>query len=177
MTKSGAFVIINKSIRRLSQAVRQRSAKPSFPGPIPGGASNRKSQPTGLAFSVGGASLFIARAPCACARDPVRIRHPKICKLACKAKGVRIFTEGEIPGILFRKSHPTGMLFCFGGASPFIDRAPRAGARDPVRIRRRQCLPPYSRYINLMPMLSPGAKAFLYVARLQGEGCANIHRR
>ena len=30
-------------IRRHSQAVRQRSAKPLFPGPIPGGASKKKS--------------------------------------------------------------------------------------------------------------------------------------
>ena len=122
--------------------------------------ANRKSQPTGLAFSVGGASLFIARAPCARARDPVRIRHPKICKLACKAKGARIFTEGEIPGILFRKSQPIGMLFCFGGASLFIARAPCARARDPVRIRRRQCLPPYSRSINLMPMTLTRSQGF-----------------
>ena len=31
-------------IRRHSQAVRQRSAKPSFPGPIPGGASKNPAQ-------------------------------------------------------------------------------------------------------------------------------------
>ena len=52
------------------------------------------------------------------------------------------------------------MLFCFGDASPFIDRAPCACARDPVRIRRRQCLPPYSRYINLMPMTLTRSQGF-----------------
>ena len=38
------------SKRRHSQAVRQRTANPRFPGPIPGGASKRKSTPTGVLF-------------------------------------------------------------------------------------------------------------------------------
>ena len=39
-------------IRRHSQAVRQRSAKPLFPGPIPGGASKKKSRVSGFFFLV-----------------------------------------------------------------------------------------------------------------------------
>ena len=41
----------SKLIWRYSQEVRQRSAKPLFPGPIPGGAS-RKNLTTGEVFSM-----------------------------------------------------------------------------------------------------------------------------
>ena len=43
--------------------------------------------------------------------EPVRIRRPEICKLACKAKGERIFTEGEIPGSDFENSFLHSSLF------------------------------------------------------------------
>jgi len=39
-----------------------------------------------------------AHAPSICsANASVRIRRPKICKLACKAQGARIFAKGEYP--------------------------------------------------------------------------------
>ena len=38
-------IILPFEKRRHSQAVRQRSAKPLFPGPIPGGASKKKTSP------------------------------------------------------------------------------------------------------------------------------------
>ena len=41
---------VRNFIRRHSQAVRQRSAKPLFPGPIPGGASKKKSRASGFFF-------------------------------------------------------------------------------------------------------------------------------
>ena len=151
-----SYPIFNK-IRRHSQAVRQRSAKPS--SPVRFRVAPPAEKPTHrVGFSVGGATLlsialvaqgaanrfafaarrsasslarrrasefspevkfrvyskrkadpsgrlfcwrrhpFIDRARRARRGEPVRIRRPEICKLACKAKGERIFTKGEIPG-------------------------------------------------------------------------------
>ena len=40
------------------------------------------------------------------ARNPVRIRRPKIGELAHQAQGVRIFAEGEIPGAREEQAPP-----------------------------------------------------------------------
>lgn len=50
-----------------------------------------------MPFVLAGVARF-CRAFAPVANASVRIRRPEICKLACKAKGERIFTEGEIPG-------------------------------------------------------------------------------
>ena len=157
----GFRTLFFNKIRRHSQAVRQRSAKPSSPVRFRVAPPTEK-HPNGC-FSVGGATLlsivlvaqsaanrfafavrrsasslarrrasesspkvkfrdysnrkapewvlfcwrrhpFIDRARRAKRGKPVRIRRPEICKLACKAKGERIFTEGEIPGSDFENS-------------------------------------------------------------------------
>ena len=59
------------------------------------------------AFCFGGATPSSSRAPHAAgARNPVRIRRPKIGELAHQAQGVRIFAEGEIPGAREEQAPP-----------------------------------------------------------------------
>ena len=59
------------------------------------------------AFCFGRATHEAHPAPHAAgARNPVRIRRPKIGELAHQAQGVRIFAEGEIPGAREEQAPP-----------------------------------------------------------------------
>ena len=67
-SRSGHEVKIHRVrnfIRRHSQVVRQRSAKPLFPGSNPGGASKRKTHPIGCVFLL---DVLCTRDPTALAR-------------------------------------------------------------------------------------------------------------
>lgn len=86
-------------IRRHSQAVRQRSAKPSSPVRFRVAPPNESTRPAGRVLSFGRATHANRQAPrTAGARVPVRIRRSEIEKLAFQAESTRIFAKGEIPG-------------------------------------------------------------------------------
>ncbi len=84
--------------RRSASSLARRRASESSPKVKFRDYSKRKADPMGRLFCWR-RHPFIDRARRAKRGEPVRIRRPEICKLACKAKGERIFTEGEIPGL------------------------------------------------------------------------------
>ena len=126
---------LKKQIWRHSQAVRQRSAKPSSPVRFRVAPPNKGPHPTGWGPLFGRVTHANRPAPSAAgAREPVRIRRSEIEKLAFQAESVRIFANGEIPG---------GALldggFCLGVLRTQIDqhRAPQArGIRFAFAARR-----------------------------------------
>ena len=86
-----------RSIRRHSQAVRQRSAKPS--SPVRFRVAPPRKGHLRVSFLRWRRHSFIGSAPCRhAARNPVRICRSEIDKLACQAESVQIFAFGEIPG-------------------------------------------------------------------------------
>ncbi len=85
------------TIRRHSQAVRQRSAKPS--SPVRFRVAPPRKGHLRVSFLRWRRHSFIGSAPCRhAARNPVRICRSEIDKLACQAESVQIFAFGEIPG-------------------------------------------------------------------------------
>ena len=101
-------------IWRRSQAVRQRSAKPLFPGPIPGGASNERSNPIGLLFLfVGGVTPSSSRAlPLQAAESGSH--SPPEDRGACSpgVERANIRTKREIPET-WRRSYNSSLPSCF----------------------------------------------------------------
>ena len=73
--------------------------------------ARERSTPNGVLFSFfGGATPSSNRALRAFgAQNPVRIRRPKIDKLACQAQGARILAKGEIPGAREEQAPPLSL--------------------------------------------------------------------
>ena len=81
----------------MAQLVEHILGKDEVPSSNLGSSSKKRSNPFGLLFFVSWSCYPIRIRISRNARNPVRIRHPKIAKLAWQAKGARIFAS-RIPG-------------------------------------------------------------------------------
>jgi hypothetical protein len=84
-----------------------------------------------------GHSSIRSRSTRKAARNGVRIRRSEFDKLACQAKSVRIFAEGEYP-VAFLLGRQSATFFFWLGHSSIRSRSARGAARNGVRIRRSE---------------------------------------
>ena len=121
------MVIIYHVVVGHRQAVRHQTLTLTFPGFESLCPSHKKRTPIGVLFLCPRHSPVRSRSAREAARNGVRIRRSELDKLACQAKSVRIFAEGEYP-VAFLLGRQSASFFCARGTAPF-DHAPPAKRR------------------------------------------------
>ena len=107
----------------MAQLVEHILGKDEVPSSNLGSSSKTRNHPFGWFFVL--ESLLAIRIRFSrSARKPVRIRHPKIAKLAWQAKGARIFASANTWGFLFLATHSGGFLFWSRSSRYSLQRIP-----------------------------------------------------
>ena len=105
----------------LAQLVEHMLGKHEVSGPNPDSSSNIKKHPIGVLFYVGAPILSMRSGR---GTRPVRIRRPKIDKLACQAQGARILAQ-RVSG----KNNPSVILLAQNATSLYTREAQKENER------------------------------------------------
>ena len=124
----GFRTLFFNKIRRHSQAVRQRSAKPSSPVRFRVAPPTEK-HPFGC-FSVGGATLLSIALVAQSAANRFAFATRRSASSLARRRGSESSSKVKFRVYSKRKADPSGRLFCWR-RHPFIDRARRAKRGEP----------------------------------------------